>query len=184
MKKVVAIVLLGAHLMMLGGYALLVDYFIKRSDIEIVKNMYTAKAGSSKLMELKIPVHMPTIQDWTEYAHVVGQIQLKDGYYNYVGIKMTRDTMSLLCLPNHVKDKLVTAHLIIAKDINGNVPINKKGAEPLSKKVSSGYDNVYQLVKCDYNPTVSAIKSAYNSVIQNTLNPYIASPGKPPNFSC
>ena len=176
--------LLGAHLMMLGGYALLVDYFIKRSDTEIVKQMYAAKPGSQKLMELKIPVHMPTIQDWTEYVHVVGQIQLNDGYYNYVGIKMSRDTMSLLCLPNHVKDKLVKAHLIIAKDINGNVPISKKGAEPLTKKISSGYDNVYQLVNCDFKPIGSHINVVTNGILPTVPDPYIASPGKPPNVSC
>ena len=183
MKKIVAIVLLGAHLMMLGGYTLLVDYFIKRSDSEIVKTMFTGNTGSAKLMELKIPVNMPTIQDWTEYVHVVGQIQLKEGYYNYVAIKMTRDTMSLLCLPNHVKDKLVKANLIIAKDLNGNVPVNKKGAEPISKRISSGYDNVYQLVKCDYTQFSSTIKPATDNALANLLDPYISSPGKPPNFS-
>ena len=169
--------------MMLGGYTLLVDYFIKRSDSEIVKTMYNGNTGSAKLMELKIPVNMPTIQDWTEYVHVVGQIQLKEGYYNYVAIKMTRDTMSLLCLPNHVKDKLVKANLIIAKDLNGNVPINK-GADPISKKVTSGYDNVFQIVKCDFKPFGKISTPIYITQIVHLSCPYIEAPGKPPNFSC
>ena len=114
LKKLVAIILLGAHLFTLGGYTLVFQYFIQRSDVEIVKQMYNNKESSAKLIELKVPVNMPTIQDWTEYEHITGQIQLSDGYYNYVGIKMTRDTMSLLCLKKHVKDKLVKANLIIA----------------------------------------------------------------------
>src|SRR6185312_12637225 len=170
--------------MMLGGYTLLCDYFIDRSDTEIVKQMYNGKPGSAKLIELKVPVHMPTIQDWPEYVDIVGQIQLKDGYYNYVALKMSRDTMSLLCLPNHVKDKLVKAHLIIAKDINGNVPLNKKGSDPLTKKAVSGYDNVDQVVKCDYQPFAQQVRLIYNISIQHHENPYVESPGKPPNFSC
>jgi len=184
LKKIVAIVLLGAHLMMLGGYTLLFDYFIKRSDTEIIKQMYESKPGSAKLIELKIPVNMPTIQDWTEYAHVTGQLQLKEGYYNYVGLKMTRDTMSFLCLPNHVKDQLVKAHVIVVKDLNGDVPMSKKGATPLTKKTSSGYDNVYQVVKCDYTPIARLVKMTYKTQILYHENPYIESPGKPPNFSC
>jgi len=183
LKKLVAIILLGAHLFTLGGYEMVFRYFIQRSDVEIVKRMYDNKSGSAKLIELKVPVHMPTIQDWPEYEHVVGQIQLKDGYYNYVGIKMTRDTMSLLCLPNHVKDQLVKAHLIVAKDLN-DVPLSKKGAEPLSKKTVELYNYTYQVIKCDYKPFAKLVRPIGNTEIFNLAHPYIESPGKPPNFSC
>lgn len=176
--------MLGAHLMMLGGYTLLFDYFIKKSDTEIVKQMYESKPGSAKLIELKVPVHMPTIEDWPEYVHIVGQIQLKEGFYNYVALKMSRDTMSLLCLPNHVKDQLVKENVIIAKDLNGNVPLSKKSTTPLTKKASTGYDNVYQIIKCDYQPLASQVKSVYGHLVEYHSNPYIESPGKPPNFSC
>jgi hypothetical protein len=175
--------LLGAFFLNLGGYALVFDYFINRSDVQIVKQMYDNKVNSAKLIELKVPVHMATIQDWTEYAHVTGQIQLNDGYYNYVGLKMTRDTMFLLCQPNHVKDQLVKGHLIVAKDLN-DVPLSKKGAEPMSKKVNLGYDNVYQVVKCDYKQLANLIKPVTNKENLLSDHPYIESPGKPPNFSC
>lgn len=127
---------------------------------------------------------MPTIQDWPEYEHITGQIQLSDGYYNYVGIKMSRDTMSLLCLPNHVKDKLVKANLIIAKDIN-DVPLNKKGATPpVTKKLIELYNEPYQLLK-DGNGSFTELAKpiAYHSV-QHPDHPYIESPGKPPNSFC
>lgn len=183
LKKLVAIILLGAHLFMLGGYTLVFQYFIQRSDVEIVKQMYDNKESSAKLIELKVPVHMPTIQDWADYEHVTGQIQLSDGYYNYVGIKMTRDTMSLLCLPNHVKDKLVKANLIIAKDIN-DVPLSKKGAAPVMKKVIELYNEPYQLLKNDKRSFTELAKPVVYSSIQHPDHPYIESPGKPPNTSC
>ena len=168
---------------MLGGYTLVFQYFIQRSDVEIVKQMYNSKESSANLIELKVPVNMPTIQDWTEYEHITGQIQLSDGYYNYVGIKMTRDTMSLLCLPNHVKDKLVKANLIIAKGLN-DVPLSKKTAEPVTKKVIEVYNDANPVIKCDYKPLADLIKPVYYTLIQQPDSPYIESPGKPPNTSC
>jgi hypothetical protein len=94
LKKLVAILLLGTFLLNLGGYDLLFKYFIQRTDTQLVNQMYDSKFNSSKLVELKIPVHMPTIEDWTEYKDIVGQIQLNDSYYNYVKLKMTKDTLS------------------------------------------------------------------------------------------
>ncbi|HJP63875.1 MAG TPA: hypothetical protein VJ844_10550 [Mucilaginibacter sp.] len=183
MKKLVAIILLGAHLFMLGGYTLVFQYFIQRSDVEIVKQMYNNKESSANLIELKVPVNMPTIQDWAEYEHITGQIQLSDGYYNYVGIKMTRDTMSLLCLPNHVKDKLVKANLIIAKGLN-DVPLSKKTAEPVTKKVIEVYKETYTALKANYVPLMNQIKPVSYTLTLHLDHPYIESPGKPPNTSC
>lgn len=175
--------LLGIFVLNIGGYAFVFDYFIHRSDVQLVKQMYDNKRSSAKLIELKIPVHMPTIQDWSEYEHIVGQIQLNTGYYNYVGLKMTRDTMYLLCQPNHVKDQLVKAHLIIAKDLN-DVPLSKKGAEPVSKKGSPGYDNVYQTIKCNYKQFATLVSPVVVKQYAQFDHPYIESPGKPPNSSC
>ncbi|MFI5159823.1 MAG: hypothetical protein ACHQHN_01030 [Sphingobacteriales bacterium] len=184
MKKLVAIILLTAHLVNIGGYVLVYQYFIHKSDVEIVKQMYDNKVNSAKLLELKVPVNMPTIQDWTEYEHIEGQIQLNNAYYNYVRLKMTRDTMYLICLPNNVKANLVKANVIMAKNMS-DVPLSKKGTTtPSAKKVISGYDNVYQVVECNYAPLPDLISTVNNSRSYHLSNPYIESPGKPPNFSC
>lgn len=176
--------LLGVHLFYLGGYMLVFQYFIHQSDIQIVKEIYDNKVDSQKLLELKVPVNMPTIQDWTEYEHIEGQIQLNNAYYNYVRLKMTRDTMYLICLPNDVKTNLMKANVIMAKNVN-DVPLSKKGANiPSTKKADSGYDNVYQVIKCDYVPLAKLIREIINSPSSHLSNPYIESPGKPPNAGC
>jgi hypothetical protein len=41
----------------------------------MVKQIFDNKIDDAKLIEIKIPVNMPTIQDWTEYEEIVGQIQ-------------------------------------------------------------------------------------------------------------
>jgi hypothetical protein len=175
--------LLGVHLLNLGGYNLLFKYFIHESDVQMVKQMYDNKINSAKLIELKVPVNMPTIQDWTEYEHIAGQIQLNNAYYNYVRLKMTRDTMYLICLPNNVKADLEKANIIVAKNIN-DVPMSKKGTTtPSVKKVDFGYDNVYQVLHCDYTPIAKLVNVIDHNTAAHLTSPYIESPGKPPNYS-
>jgi hypothetical protein len=184
LKKFAAILLLSVHLFYLGGYTLVFQYFINRSDVQIVKQMYDNKFDSTKLLELKVPVHMPTIQDWTEYEHIEGQIQLNNAYYSYVRLKMTRDTMYLICLPNNVKANLVKANVIMAKNLN-DVPLSKKGAtNPLTKKVNLVYDNVDQVLQCDYAPLPERAGIIVSPASAHLTNPYIESPGKPPNAAC
>ncbi len=149
----------------------------------MVKQIFDNKIDETKLIEIKIPVHFPTVTDWTEYAVVEGQIQLKDAYYNYVRLKMTRDTMFFVCIPNATKTRLVNANIITAKEIS-DVPISKKGHDAPFKKVNSLSE--YNLKTFHYgfpNFETSAGLNTINQVVLHLCKPYIDSPGKPPNFA-
>lgn len=184
LKKFAAILLLSVHLFYLGGYMMAFQYFISRSDNQIVKQLYDNKISNGKLIELKIPVHMPTLDDWTDFANIQGQVQVKDAYYNYVRLKMTKDTLYLVCLPNTVKANLAKANIIMTKNLN-DVPLNKKGPNTSStKKAESTYDHVYQILKCDYAPLAKLVRFSPHSEIADLSNPYVESPGKPPNTCC
>lgn len=119
--------------------------------------------------------------DWPDYERVQGQIQLKDGFYNYVGVKMTQDTMYLVCVANSVKTKLFNANIIVAKNVS-DAPLSKKGDAPAAKKMQSPIS--------DYNLPVVAysflsfddkVERIANPISSKLTNPYIESPGKPPN---
>ena len=181
MKKLLAITLLCAHLLNWGGYAVFLQYFMHRSDEQIVKQMYDTRFDNSKLIEIKVAVNMPTVQDWSDYQNIQGQIQYKGSYYNYVRLKMTKDTMSFMCLPNTVKNHLEKARQVAEKNM-ADVPLNKKGHEASSKKADFGYDNVYDIVKCDYTQFAVQLNHITNNGFSRLTNPYIESPGKPPNF--
>ena len=157
-------------------------YYIHQSDVQMVKQIFDNKIDEAKLIEIKIPVHFPTMQDWTEYAVVEGQIQLKDAYYNYVRLKMTHDTMFFVCIPNATKTRLVHANIIDAKQIS-DVPLSKKGQESPVKKINTLSDYNLQAFKYSYAEfgqliTTGDIKAAFMQLTK----PYIESPGKPPNF--
>jgi hypothetical protein len=147
----------------------------------MVKQIFDNKIDDTRLLEIKIPVHMPTVQDWTEYEVIEGQIQLKDAYYNYVRLKMTRDTMFFICVPNTVKTQLTKANIITAKQIN-DVPLTKKGQNPAIKKVNTLSEYNLQAFKYNYSAFGEFLKPENKSFSLKLDYPYISSPGKPPNF--
>jgi hypothetical protein len=182
LKRFFAIILLSIHLFNLGGYALLFQYYIHKSDVQMVKQIFDNKIDDAKLIEIKIPVHFPTIQDWTDYEVIEGQIQLKDAYYNYVRLKMTRDTMYFVCIPNTVKTRLEKANIITAKEIS-DVPLSKKGHDAASKKINILSEYNLQAFQYHYTEYGEFLKQNNKAVSYQLNSPYISSPGKPPNFA-
>lgn len=157
------------------------QYYINQADTQMVKQIFENKIDKTKLIELKIPVNMPTISDWTDYEEIVGQIQLKDAYYNYVRLKMTRDTMYFICLQNTDKTRLVSANVITVKEIS-DVPVSKKGQAPVTKKVNTLSEYNLQSFKYSYAAVGVAVKKNNALLSFHLTDPFIESPGKPPNF--
>jgi len=148
----------------------------------MVKQVYANRIDDKNLVLLKIPVNMPTVSDWTDYETVAGQIQLKDAYYNYVKLKMTRDTMYLVCYANTAKTQLVKANIITAKEFS-DVPMSKK-SDAVAKKVNTLSEYNVQAFSYQYSVTGYIVKPVYTALSSDLDNPYINSPGKPPNIAC
>ena len=145
------------------------------------KQVFADKIDDKKFIEIKVPVHMPTIQDWSEYEVVSGQFQMDGDYYNYVKLKMTRDTMFFVCLPNETKTRLEKANVIISKEIN-NIQPGKKGQAPVAKKINAVSEYRLLAFQYKYYPFGKYIDQGNNTVLSELCDPYISSPGKPPNF--
>lgn len=182
-KKLIAILLLNVHLFNLGGYNLVFKYLIHQSEVQIVKQIYENKVDSTKLVEIKLPVNLPNIHNWSDYVVDHGQLQLKGVYYNYLRYKVTRDTMSFICIANSVKTRLVTANLIIAKEFS-DVPLNKKGHEAPLKKVNFTGEYSFQTIQYQFLAFSTTLKTKMNPISYHLNSPFIESPGKPPNASC
>ncbi|MBL4677731.1 MAG: hypothetical protein JKY70_16245 [Mucilaginibacter sp.] len=181
LRRFLAILLLSVHLFNAGGYAIIFQYFMHRSEQQIVKQIYENKVDATQLVLLKVPMRTPGIQDWPDYEKVQGQIKLKNGFYNYVGVKMTRDTMFLVCVANEVKNKLFEANTIMAKNIS-DAPLSKKGQDAPAKKLSSPVSE-YNVPVTEYNflQFNDASLQRENLLSSILTHPYIESPGKPPN---
>ena len=172
--------MLFALLFNLGGYSLFFQYMINRSDSNIINQINNNRYHNSDLVEVKIPVNLPTLQDWPEFETVSGQVQFKNNKYNYAQIKMTRDTLYLLVIPNHDRTKLVNANIIYAKQVN-DIPVNKKSHNSLMKKSIS--ESEYHYITLNYRSAISLNNSYRNFALLNTTEPFIGVPGQPPEGS-
>lgn len=178
MKKLVAIALLSLHLFSLYGNMAVYAYCVYRSDKvfneQVSKNLYKI----DDLVEVKIPVKMPTIENWKDYVYISGQVQLKDNCYNYVKLKMTRDTMYLMCIPNYRTTRLNNQNVIDARNV-ADVPFNKKDHVPFGKISNLGMFN-YTVLQFRFSTPVAILKQTTTSTHSDILNSFISRPAQPP----
>lgn len=163
----------------MGGYMLLFQYFISQSDQIANKQISKGYYKASELVEIKIPVCMPYIQEQRQYKNISGQIQLKGNCYNYVALKMTRDTMYVKCIPNYNKTKLINENVITAKEIS-DTPLSKKNHSPLVKKTGLDNDYNYTIVLFNLASCTKAINSQLVYTTPKILLTYLSSPAEPP----
>jgi hypothetical protein len=163
----------------LGGYDLFFQYMIGRSDNKIINRINHNHYRNSDLVEVKVPVHLPTLQDWTEFEQVSGQVQFKNNKYNYAEIRMTRDTLYLLVIPNHDRTKLVNANIIYAKQIS-DIPSSKNARNSSVKKSISESEYLYVTLNCRPATPLEFAKGYRSYAFLNIISPSLDVPGKPP----
>lgn len=156
------------------------QYLVDRSDRRMNKLISQNLYDPNKLIELKIKQNLPGIREWADFENVSGHVQLKNACYNYVKLKITKDTLYIMCVPNYEKTKLIDNNVIYAKEIN-DIPL-EKGQESSVKK--AGADNKYS------HPEIAFQFLSFNDVVLNTMKPlfininlpFIAIHGQPPEL--
>lgn len=182
MKRIFAIVILAVHLFNAGGYLLLQQYQVYRTDRRMNDLISQSLYNPNALIELKVAQHLPGITEtWGDYKNVDGQVQLKNACYNYVKLKVTRDTLYLMVIQNYEKTKLIGKNIIYAKQIN-DIPQGDKNHETSLKK--AGPDIKYDAPVPTYQfaafediapPTIKPIQTGLT-------NPFITVGGQPPEL--
>jgi len=179
LKKSLAIGMLALLLFNMGGYLLVFQYFIIRSDNAIDEQINNNHYKSADLVNIKIPVRL-NIQDWSDYEVISGQVKIKDTIYNYAELKMTRDTMYLKCITNHEKGRLVNAKIIYGKQVN-DAPVNKKMPLPLVKKNFSENEYICTNNKLPGYTTAGVLNTWHNYAFIKVCNTSINFVGQPPD---
>jgi hypothetical protein len=179
LKKVFAIVMLAVLVFNMGGYMLLFQYFIEVSDQVANQQISKGYYNPDELVEIKIPIRMPYVQEQRQYENISGQIQLKGSFYNYVARKMTRDTMYVKCIPNYAKTKLENNNVIAGKDVSDS-PLTKKNHLPFLKKTGLDNDYNYTINLFDLTVPANATRSQLVYTEQKTLNTHLSLPAQPP----
>jgi hypothetical protein len=65
--------------------------------------------NSSNLVELSVITNLPYTNDWLEWEHVNGTIEINGSHYQYVERKLEKGKMLYRCLPNNEKQTVVAA---------------------------------------------------------------------------
>ncbi|NCD69678.1 hypothetical protein [Mucilaginibacter agri] len=180
MRKLFAIFLLSIHLYNLGGYIVLFQYFIYQSnhfkEEQISKNLYK----SSDLVEVKIPVNLPNINNWNHFERISGTIQLQENWYNYVKLRMTRDTLFVMCVPNYRTTKLINANIIYAREVS-EAPLNAK-KQTLPLKNISIFKYIPLTSEIATVPSILVIKPAPVYMNPSAVSPHLDVLGQPPEM--
>lgn len=125
--------LLFVHLFNLGGYHAYFNFFINRSNQDLIQQLDNNQFHDRDLVEVKIPLSLPYTNDWADYERIDGEIEFNGTFYNYVKRKLSRDTLYLMCLRNSDKTELNVARYDYGKQVN-DFPANKNSSSPLLKK--------------------------------------------------
>lgn len=154
------------------------QYFIyqanKFNEEQISKNLYKP----SDLVEIKIPVKLPHITNWDRYERISGAVQLQENWYNYVKLKMTRDTLFVMCVPNYKTTRLISANVIYAREVS-EAPLNaQKQATPLKSVTMLKY--IPQAAAITLIPPALIIKPVPNRLRMQPVVSHLDVLGQPP----
>ena len=185
MKKLAAILLLAILIFNWIGYRFVVDYLQHKADVQLEARLDKNQYDESRLIELKVPIHLPYQNSWTAYERYDGEITLNGTLYKYVERKVSNDTLYLRCLPNIQKMHLENAKDDFFKNTNDLAQNNNSQKSGNSKTV------VFKkaIGDCDEPNflnaslvTINATQSFGIYVDQNLLSSPRVSPGQPPDL--
>ncbi|HEY8930902.1 MAG TPA: hypothetical protein VIM55_16975 [Mucilaginibacter sp.] len=182
MKKLIAIALLVSHLFSTGGYVAFYQYLQYRSKVFFNEQTSKNQYNIGDLVEVKIPVDMPNICDWTSYEKVSGTVQFAEANYNYVKMKMTRHAVYLMCVPNYDTTVFSTTNVIVAKNIK-DIPVPKKNHVPFLK-LNLNEKAEFHFDQFAFNIPVRFIKTNTTRLSADLLSNPLRIPEQPPKINC
>ncbi|MGN6396809.1 MAG: hypothetical protein ACTHMI_14660 [Mucilaginibacter sp.] len=182
MKKLIAITLLVSHLFSTGGYVAFYKYLQYRSEVFFNEQTAQNKYNKNDLVEVKIPIDVPVINDWTAYENVSGTVQFEEASYNYVKMKMTRHAIYLMCVPNYETTIYSTSNVIVAKNIK-DIPVPKKNHVPFLK-LNLNEKAQFFFQQFSFNIPVRYLSINILQRSDDLLSAPLQIPEQPPKFSC
>jgi hypothetical protein len=182
LRRLIAIILLLFHLFSTGGYVVLHQYFTYKSDKFFNEQTSKNKYNINDLTEVRIPVSMPNITEWNCYENVTGHIQFENTSYNYVKMKITRNAIYLMCIPNYETTQLFDENVITAKYIK-DIPVPKKEHVPYGKtNILEKFQ--FSFIQIAFNTTIKSIKIYTIQPVEQLSTSCLDIPEQPPRFFC
>jgi len=149
----------------LFGYKLLMNLLEQRASISLQHQLDLDRYDSNNLVEIKLPVNLPYLSNWSGYEKYQGEAEINGVHYNYVKRRLVNDTLILLCVRNETKNQLRSAQSDYFKQVN-DLQTNKKSGDNKdhqSKSPVNDYLLKEILTLTQYNITIKRHYSTYDS---------------------
>lgn len=160
----------------LTGYTILFDYFIQRSDEQLIHQLDAHQYDDHELVEVKIALHTPYLSSWSDYERVDGEAEVNGIYYTYVKRKFHNDTLYLLCLPNKNKTQLNAARIEYANKVQ-DVPANAKST---LKKNPAGFEYQQPVAHFLVRTITTTFRQPFHHPAISVSQSFISAPYHPP----
>jgi hypothetical protein len=148
MRKFAAIVLIGLLVFNWFGYRLMISIMQDQVDQKLESRIDLNEFDESQLVEIKVPLHMPYQERFTEFERHYGEIKIDGKVHRYVKRKIDGDMLILKCIPNQSKQQLIQTSNDLARSNSGQDQDNpgKKQSNPNLKTFSGDFDD--QILFC------------------------------------
>ncbi|MDE3212829.1 MAG: hypothetical protein KGM98_06315 [Bacteroidota bacterium] len=148
MNKVFAILILATHLFNVCGYRLFFLFAENKADQHMVARLDANKFDDKELLEIKVALHTPYIQNSGNYERYDGEIVYNNVTYNYVKRMIYDDTLYLYCIPNTEGTRIMKTKDLVTRANAGN-SADKTTQQAILKKIN--LTNNYDLTSYDFN---------------------------------
>ena len=150
-------------------------------DASLDKKMY----DENELISIKKPITVPYYNNSSDYTIINGETEYKGVLYKYVKCRIYKDSLEMLCIPNHSKQQWQLAAEQYGKSVN-DIPQqvnNKKSPTPgkniISKNLFSEFEDIIKQEFMFYN---ELHKSLYSSLpLRPVKDPLDKSLEQPPD---
>ena len=103
------------------GYRFLTSYLENKSNLALNAQLDADNYNEADLISIKVANNLP-YTNAKKFERVNGQIEIGGVQYNYVKIKVSSDSLELLCIPNHDVTNLKASKAEFFKLVNDLQP--------------------------------------------------------------
>lgn len=184
LRRLASAILIFILLFNLFGYRFVADYIQVRNDRQLEARLDKDKFNESELVELKVPIHLPYQNSWSDFERYDGEVKLDGILYKYVKRKISNDTLIVLCIPNQQKMDLISAKNDFFKttaDLAQTSSSKKSGTKTIDfTKLVTEYDGYSHGFRPNsINSSKNDLNAAY--LLPNLLSSPHLSPEQPPD---
>ena len=139
------------------GYRVYFYFLEQAADTRIEAKLQALSEFDDQLITVKIPINLPYHTDWKDFERTEGEVTVRGRVLRYVKQKVSRDTLSLLCIDDNEKSALKKQSSDYFKKVNDlNAESSKKSGLKQPKldyieEIPFSAPIIYSTLLADYN---------------------------------